>query len=152
MFDPMNALLSSRLIEVVQELTEGGGDDAWQRARSAIRTAKDEDEELATIVAAEDADELRTLVEAWLAVRRPLPESDRGVLKRAMKAYRKRLKLTQLDAESTIGGGPMSSGRASSILGINPPDRYPREVWDELVRQGRLRNAGHGMYELPPGT
>jgi len=23
-------------------------------------------------------------------------------------------------------------------------------VWDELVRQGRLRDAKRGMYELPP--
>jgi hypothetical protein len=67
-----------------------------------------------------------------------------------MKAYRKSLKVTRLDAESTIGGGPMSSGRRSRIAGITPPPRYPREVWDELARQGRLVDAKHGIYELPP--
>ena len=71
-------------------------------------------------------------------------------LKRALKAFRKRLKITVLDAESSIGGGPMSSGRQSAIIAITPPERYPRSVWDELVRQDRLLDAKAGMYELPP--
>ncbi|MCB9908556.1 MAG: hypothetical protein H6830_12620 [Planctomycetes bacterium] len=78
-------------------------------------------------------------------------ERDRDVLKRAMKAYRKTLKVTILAAESSLGGGPMSGGRKSSIVGITPPDRYPREVWEELVRQGRLLGGTRGTYELPPG-
>jgi hypothetical protein len=45
----------------------------------------------------------------------------------------------------------MSAGRQSTILGIRPPDRYPRAVWDELVRQGRLVGGKHGLYELGPG-
>ncbi len=69
-------------------------------------------------------------------------------LKAALKAFKKRLKLTCLDDQSRIGVGPMSSGRASGIVGITPPDQYPTEVWEELVRQGRLRRAGGGMYEL----
>jgi hypothetical protein len=72
----------------------------------------------------------------------PAPE----VLKAALKAYKKRLKLTQLDDASRIGHGPMSSGGGSSIAGITPPDQYPREVWEELVKQGKLKRAGHGMY------
>ncbi|MHB1035192.1 MAG: hypothetical protein ACYC35_10780 [Pirellulales bacterium] len=74
----------------------------------------------------------------------PGPEA----LKAAMKAFRKRLKLTQLDDQSRIGRGPMSSGRPSGIVAITPPDQYPRAVWEELVRQGKLRAAGNGMYEL----
>lgn len=69
-------------------------------------------------------------------------------LKAAMKAFRKRLKLTCLDDQSKIGVGPMSSGRKSGIVGITPPDQFPRSVWDELVRQGKLKKAGGGMYEL----
>ena len=72
----------------------------------------------------------------------PAPE----VLKAALKAFKKRLKLTQLDDASRIGHGPMSSGGGSSIAGITPPDQYPREVWEELVKQGKLKRAGHGMY------
>jgi len=69
-------------------------------------------------------------------------------LKQAMKAFKKRLKLTRLDAESTIGGGPFSSGRGSGIVGIQPPNQYPREIWERLVEQGRLRRVGGGLYEL----
>lgn len=69
-------------------------------------------------------------------------------LKAALKAFRKRLKLTRLDDASRIGRGPMSSGQGSSIAAITPPDQYPRAVWEELARQGKLISAGHGMYSL----
>jgi hypothetical protein len=74
----------------------------------------------------------------------PSPE----VLKAAYKAFKKRLKLTQLDDASRIGRGPMSSGQNSTITGITPPDQYPRRVWEELVKQGKLKHASHGMYSL----
>lgn len=70
------------------------------------------------------------------------------ICKAALKAFKKRLKLTQLDDASRIGHGPMSGGHGSSILGITPPDQYPREVWEELVKQGRLKHAGRGLYSL----
>jgi hypothetical protein len=69
-------------------------------------------------------------------------------LKQALKAFKKRLKLTRLDAESKLGVGPMSSGPGWGVVAIQPPDQYPRAVWDELVRQGKLKNASHGMYSL----
>lgn len=78
----------------------------------------------------------------------PSPGLTPQELKAALKAFRKRLKLTCLDDQSRIGVGPMSGGRASSIVGITPPDQYPEAVWEELVRQGKLRRAGAGMYEL----
>ncbi len=74
----------------------------------------------------------------------PAPET----LKAALKAFKKRLKLTQLDDASRLGHGPMSSGLKSGIAGITPPDQYPRTVWEELVKQGKLKNASHGMYSL----
>jgi hypothetical protein len=69
-------------------------------------------------------------------------------LKRAIKAFKKRLKLTQLDHESRLGVGPLSGGRPSDILAITPPNQYPRAVWDALVDQGRLKKASQGQYEL----
>jgi len=69
-------------------------------------------------------------------------------LKRALKAFKKRLKLTRLDVESSLGGGPMSGGRPSGIVAITPPDQYPQAVWDALVAQGKLAKASHGQYEL----
>src|SRR5437868_11417878 len=50
------------------------------------------------------------------------------VLKSAFNAFKKRWKLTLLDHESRIGRGPMSSGNKSNIVGINPPDQFPRAV------------------------
>ena len=70
-----------------------------------------------------------------------------GDLKSAMKAFKKRLKLARLDADSGLGHGPTSGGRDSGIVAITPPSQYPQAVWDELVRRGRLRYAGHGLYE-----
>lgn len=75
-------------------------------------------------------------------------------LKRAMKALRKRLKLTRLDQISTAGRNPLSSGAKSSITAVTPPEQYPTLVWEALVEAGKLKNAGHGLYELveqPPG-
>jgi hypothetical protein len=69
-------------------------------------------------------------------------------LKRALKAFKKRLKLTRLDSESKLGVGPMSSGPGWGVVAIEPPDQYPRAVWEELVRQGKLKHASHGMYAL----
>ena len=78
----------------------------------------------------------------------PAPEHSPEELKQALKAFRKRLKLTQLDAESNLGGGPMSGGAKSGIVAITPPNQYPRSVWETLVKQGKLKNASHGMYSL----
>jgi hypothetical protein len=69
-------------------------------------------------------------------------------VKSAFKAFKKRLKLTQLDAESKIAGGPLSSGRGSGIIAIAPPNQFAPAVWDELVKQGKLKKAGGGTYEL----
>jgi len=76
----------------------------------------------------------------------PPPTADD--LKKALKAFRKRLKLTRLDEESSLGGGPMSSGRSSGIVAIMPPNQFPLAVWEELVKQGKLKHAGHGTFEL----
>lgn len=69
-------------------------------------------------------------------------------LKAAFKAFKKRLKLTILDEESKLTRSPTTGGRGSQIVAITPPSQFPPEVWEELARQGRLRKAGHGMYEL----
>jgi len=70
-------------------------------------------------------------------------------LRRAMKAFKKRLKLARLDDESSLTRSPMSGGKASSIVAIMPPNQYPKAIWDELVRLERLVYAGQGMYQMP---
>jgi hypothetical protein len=86
----------------------------------------------------------------------PMPESEPlpsdtippEELKRALKAFKKRLKLTRLDCESSLGVGPLSGGRPSGIVAITPPNQYPRAVWETLVEQGRLKKTSQGQYEL----
>ena len=75
-------------------------------------------------------------------------QEQRETLKRAMKAFRKRLKLTHLNEESKLGRSPLTGGKRSSVVAIMPPHQYPPEVWDELVEQGKLKSAGRGFYEL----
>ena len=69
-------------------------------------------------------------------------------LKAALKAFKKRLKLTRLEEESKLTRRPTTSGQASGIVAITPPGQWPQAVWDELVKQGRLRKVGGGTYEL----
>jgi hypothetical protein len=69
-------------------------------------------------------------------------------LRLAMKAFRKRLKLTRLDDESGMGYGPMSSGQKSRIVAITPPDQFPKAVWQELAKQGKIKHDRGGLYSL----
>ncbi len=69
-------------------------------------------------------------------------------LKKAIKAFKKRLKLTRLDEESQLSRRPVTGGKPSAIVAITPPNQFPQAVWDELVRQGKLKMGGHGTYEL----
>ena len=68
-------------------------------------------------------------------------------LKLALKAFNKRLRLTRLDDESRLGHGAMTGGGKSGIVAISPPNQYPKAVWDELVKLGKLKYVGHGLYE-----
>lgn len=69
------------------------------------------------------------------------------VLKSALKAFKKRLKLTALDDDSRLGRGALSGG-PTGVFAIKPPSQFPQQVWDELCKQGKLRDSGHGLYEL----
>jgi hypothetical protein len=69
-------------------------------------------------------------------------------LKAAFKAFKKRLKLTRLEEESKLTRRPTTSGQPSAIVAIVPPVEFPAAVWEELVKQGKLKKAGHGTLEL----
>ena len=81
----------------------------------------------------------------------PEPEPEpptKEELRLAMKAFRKRIKLTQLDDDSRLGHGPMSGGQRSRVVAITPPDQFPKAIWKELAKQGKLRRESGGLYSL----
>ncbi len=79
-----------------------------------------------------------------------MPATDED-LKKALKAFKKRIKLTRLDDESRIGHGPMSGGEKEKIMSIQPPSGFGREIWEELAEKGFLKRDGIGFYELVEG-
>ena len=148
-----NWLLTVKLRSLVEELKaadEAAATEIWERADAALAAADaEEDAELAIPVWDRDLVAVEQVLAAWDDGSHPLPEWDKAVLKRAFKAYKKRLKLVRLDDVSTSGGNPLSQGRESTILGVRPPEQYPTEAWEILVRQGKLRDGGGGLLELP---
>lgn len=153
MATPENWLLCNRLRDLLAHV-EAGPDAAaaqphWAAAEAAVAAAgADEDAEIALPIWERDVPLLRALVAQWDDGSGHLPEWDRAVLKRALKAYRKRLKLARLDDESSASRNPLSKGESSSITGVIPPEQYDREIWDMLIAQGKLRDVGHGLLEL----
>jgi len=78
-----------------------------------------------------------------------MPSTDED-LKKALKAFKKRLKLIQLEEDSKLGHSPLT-GSKSTITSIEPPRGFGREIWQELVDKGFLKSDGGGFYELVPG-
>ena len=76
------------------------------------------------------------------------PRPTKEQLKAAFKAFKKRLKLTNLDEDSKIGRNPLTKGQTGGIVAMAPPNEFPQEVWDELVKQGKLKSNRDGTYEL----
>lgn len=150
MFDPEKELMTTVFADALRDLAANPADPSpWARVEEAFGDARAVEPDAAAAIDARDAAALAELCDAWRSGKRLMPERDRLVLKRALKAFRKSLKVTRLDDESKIGGNPMTKGQSSGVVGIVPPARYPRAVWDELVRQKRLL-GDRGVYELPP--
>jgi hypothetical protein len=71
-------------------------------------------------------------------------------LRKALKAFKKRLKLTQLEDDSKLGHSPLT-GAKSKVVAIQPPSGFGREIWVELAEKGYLKDDGGGFYQLVPG-
>jgi hypothetical protein len=78
-----------------------------------------------------------------------MPATDEE-LKKALKAFKKRLKVTRLDDESRLGHSPLS-GNHGRIVSIQPPSGFGREIWEELADKGLLKRDSGGFYELVEG-
>lgn len=149
MSEAENWLLVTRLRRAAERLAgtlaEGEAAALWQEAERSVEEAGcGEDAAVALPVLERSLPEL----EAWLAAvdarRAPLPAWDQAVLKRAMNAYKKRLKVTRGDDEVTSSRSPTTRGASSSILGVRPPEHYTDDIWTLLVAHGRLRDAELG--------
>ncbi len=70
-------------------------------------------------------------------------------LKRALKAFRRKLKNYRRDDESRLSRGYTTAGKSSSITAVQPPKEFPSAVWDKLIESGRLKRSGGGTLELP---
>jgi hypothetical protein len=70
-------------------------------------------------------------------------------LKRALKAFKKRLKLSRLDDESGLSRG---GSKQSRIAGITPPTGHPPGIWEELVRLGKLKREMGSTYSVVEGA
>jgi hypothetical protein len=102
------------------------------------------------VVGMRDVPGLAALIDQLRAPAPPPAAADapsEDTCRKAMHAFRKRLALTVLDEDSKLGRGPLSKGGGAAAA-IVPPNEWPEAVWQELVRQGKLRYIGHGFYEL----
>lgn len=151
--------------------------DLWQRAHKALQKSPADQLKASRIVAERNVEALAKMVGELsnmkptgappprAAVPAPAPvatpafpaaaaaqpgqtvEITPEVLTRALAAFKKRLKLTQLEQDSKLGRSPLSSGKAR-VTAITPPREFPRAVWDELFAQNKIRPVGSGMFEL----
>jgi hypothetical protein len=77
-----------------------------------------------------------------------MPATD-DELKKALKAFKKRMKMMQLDEDSRLGHSPLSKG-SNRIVSIQPPSGFGKEIWEELADKGFLKRDSGGFYELVP--
>ena len=75
-----------------------------------------------------------------------MPSTD-DELRKALKAFKKRHKLTQLEDDSKLGHSPLT-GSKSKVTAIQPPRGFGNEVWEELADKGVLSRDGGGFYAL----
>src|ERR1700760_2606991 len=71
-------------------------------------------------------------------------------MKRALKAFRKRMKIQQLEEDSKLGHSPLT-GSKTKIVSIQPPLGFGKDVWEQLADMGFLKRDGRGFFELVEG-
>jgi len=69
-------------------------------------------------------------------------------MKKALQAFKKRLKLMRLDDDSKLGHSPLTGAGRSKIMSIRPPSGFGAAVWEELADKGILKRDTSGFYEL----
>jgi hypothetical protein len=148
----------SGLITRIQEGDPGSVGPLWGQTHKLLLKTGADPGDIAGIVMRRDLEVLRKLLHGLKGGEREAPADSAEtppasdispeVLKRAMRAFRKRLKLTRLDHESRLGRNPLTSGRKAAIDAILPPHEFTPEVWEALVAEGQLRSMGQGFYMI----
>ena len=140
----------------------GSAGPRWGAMHKAMLKAKFDPQALMRIVGARDLDAMRRAVRqakgeaveepagAVAEAGEPAAGADvpLEVMQDALRMFRKRVKLSQLDADSRLGHGPMSGTGQHRIQSMVPPRDYPAAVWEALVRAGRLRREGDGFLSI----
>ena len=147
-------LLAAKLVELEADPESG---KLWGDMHKLLLKSPADSGDAARLVAMRDIDALKGIVEALqrgedatLATpeEAPRPDVAPDVKKKAMSAFRKRLKLVRLDHESKLGVGPMTGGKKADIDAIMAPQEFDEDVWEALADEGQLKRAGKGFYAL----
>lgn len=67
----------------------------------------------------------------------------------ALKAFKRRLKMTQLDSDSKLTNRALTGG-SHTVTAITPPNTFSTAVWEKLAQQGKIKRSGQGLYALVP--
>ena len=124
----------------------------WKQVYRLLQSCDVPASRVTGVVGMRDVAGLATMIDQLRAPESAAPAADvpsDDVCKKALHAFRKRLSLTVLDEESKLGRSPLSKGASENAAAIVPPGEWPDSVWQELVRQGKLRYMGHRLYGLP---
>jgi hypothetical protein len=125
---------------------------SWELAGRLLSRLPVNQTEATRVITARDGDGLEALVHR---LEHPAPAAEPAApdppvseeeMIRALKAFRKRLKLSKLSDESKLGGRHTTAGRASKIVAIQPPTDFEPHVWRALVAAGKLRDTGSGFF------
>jgi len=155
--DPAAALAQAR--QHAEALAEDGAEAAlWGRLSKALVAAGAPGRDVMPLIMARHLKGVHRLIAVLAGEEQPesAPETPPTVIdvpdnvkRDAMKAFRRRLKLTKLDHESRLGVGPLTGGKAAAFESILPPHEFPDEVWKALAADGQLEATGRGFYKLP---
>ncbi len=129
----------------------------WGAMHKLLLKAKVDSMALLRVVGSRDMDELNRIIArlrgedvapAPIEPISAVAAIDPTLLQTALKTFRRRIKFSQLDAQSKLARSPLSSGASHQINSMIPPREFPLEVWDALVQAGKLRREGQGFYAL----
>jgi len=152
------AAVIAEIVQLRTELESGGEPATWGRVQKLLLSIKAAPSETARAVMGRDLPTLDQLLAALQGEEtepppseepRSLPEFPDEELRKAMKAFRRRLKLTKLDHESKLGHSPLTTGKDAAFDSILPPSGFDEDIWRVLVERGQLEELGYGFYRLP---